>query len=154
MDPLCLWLRVFGSCLLLQRCLRELLGAVATWLVYPAKRVIERCLWNHPPWRRGLATELGAGGWAAERWAYLLARSCIRWLSPGHPPAPQQTAMPWEGERAAAFPVPQTFGKGAPCAASLLQGRTDRVKEAVQLGGKLGNQGRSAKSSLVTKLRV
>lgn len=65
--------------------------------------------------------------------------------------------QPWprrENELLLLLAGPQSFGKGAPCAASLLQGRTDLVKEAVQLGGKLRNQGRSAKSSPGTKLRV
>lgn len=58
---LLLWLQCFSIFLLLQCCLRELLGAAATWLVHPANSAIKRCLWQRPPWRRGLATEPGAG---------------------------------------------------------------------------------------------
>lgn len=36
-NPFAGWLRGFGSRLLLQHCLRELLGAVATWLGKPCK---------------------------------------------------------------------------------------------------------------------
>lgn len=81
------------------------------------------------------------------------------WLCPGCSGCPLGTLLlpskqpcPGRENELLLLAVPQTFGKGVPCAASLLQGRTDLVKGVVQLGGKLGNRGRSAKSSLGTKL--